>query len=557
MTTEKKLYLVNGGSVILASLVFVFAILNSRAERQVTAATENRDLCLQLVTELRESFDDLTCLARTYVVTGDDRYEKEYRAVMAVRSGEKPRSDGRSVALRQLMQEAGFESAEFAKLKEVEEHSSALAATETVAMNAVKGLYDDGSGQYVRKANPDREMALRILHDAKYHQNKAIVLKTVGEFEELMNARTKASVATFVRRESILSWLTETSLPVLPIFPVISLLIIRLQISRPLKRVVTTLSAGANGISDAAGRMSASSQSLAEGSSAQAASLEETSASLEEMSSMTKRNADNAQSAKDLANQTRAAADASWVNMQNLGEAMTEIQNSSDGISKIIKTIDQIAFQTNILALNAAVEAARAGEAGMGFAVVADEVRSLAQRSAQAAKETAAKIEGSIAKTALGVEMTRKVTESLQAILMGARKLDDVVASVATASEEQNQGVSQINNAVAQMDKITQSTAATAEQTASASRELYVEAKAVTAAVQELWILVGNSADQSALPEKSGAERQSAEERGPAVKTATATAPEHSYVSPASTAGSRAALTTDKAIPMAGNFKDF
>ena len=148
--------------------------------------------------------------------------------------------------------------------------------------------------------------------------------------------------------------------------------------------------------------ITASSQSLAEGASEQAASLEETSASLEEMSSMTRHNAENAQKANELAKQARSAADKGVADMQAMNAAMEAIKNSSDDIAKIIKTIDEIAFQTNILALNAAVEAARAGEAGMGFAVVADEVRNLAQRSAQAAKETAGQIEGAISQDGAG-----------------------------------------------------------------------------------------------------------------------------------------------------------
>ena len=175
------------------------------------------------------------------------------------------------------------------------------------------------------------------------------------------------------------------------------------------------------------------------------------------MSSMTRRNAENAQKANDLAGQARHAADKGVVDMQSMSAAIEAIKVSSDDIAKIIKTIDEIAFQTNILALNAAVEAARAGEAGMGFAVVADEVRNLAQRSAQAAKETAAKIEGAIAKTAQGVQISGKVSEALNEIVTKARQVDELVAEVSSASREQSQCISQVNTAVGQMDKVTQS----------------------------------------------------------------------------------------------------
>jgi methyl-accepting chemotaxis protein len=269
-------------------------------------------------------------------------------------------------------------------------------------------------------------------------------------------------------------------------------------VSRVLNRVSNSLGEGTEQVVSAASQVSASSQSLAEGASEQAASLEETSSSLEEMSSMTKRNAENSQKTNDLARQTRAAADKGVADMQSMTSAMAEIKKSSDDISKIIKTIDEIAFQTNILALNAAVEAARAGEAGMGFAVVADEVRNLAQRSAQAAKETAVKIEGAISKTTQGVELSGKVSETLNEIVTKARKMDELAAEVANASNEQAQGVAQVNTAVGQMDKVTQGNAASAEECAAAAEELNSQAYSMKESVGELLRLVGGASTNHA-----------------------------------------------------------
>lgn len=283
------------------------------------------------------------------------------------------------------------------------------------------------------------------------------------------------------------------------------------SIRRSLGSLADQLAQNAVATSHASRQIAHSSQSLAEGSSEQAASIEETSASLEEMSSMIRRNAENAQKANDLAKQARQAADKGAGDMQAMGSAMEAMKASSDDIAKIIKTIDEIAFQTNILALNAAVEAARAGEAGMGFAVVADEVRNLAQRSAQAAKETAAKIEGAISNAAQGVDLSGKVGVALNGILTKARQVDELITEVASASREQSQGIAQINTAVSQMDKVTQSNAASAEESAAASEELNAQAEVMKGSVKELLNLVGGSSaggfehGQAAVSPRAGA----------------------------------------------------
>ena len=263
------------------------------------------------------------------------------------------------------------------------------------------------------------------------------------------------------------------------------------SVTGPIRGIVARLSEGAEQTAGAAAQVSASSQSLASGAGQQASSLEETSASLEEMAGMTRKNAETANRVNDLGKQARQAAETGARNMSEMSAAMEAIKVSSDDIAKIIKTIDEIAFQTNILALNAAVEAARAGHAGMGFAVVADEVRNLAQRSATAAKETAAKIEGAITKTAQGVQISRKVAEGLQEIVAKARQVDALAAEVAAASAEQSQGIEQVNRAVAQMDKVTQSNAACAEQSSGASESLNTQAAALRQAVSDLVSLAG------------------------------------------------------------------
>ena len=257
--------------------------------------------------------------------------------------------------------------------------------------------------------------------------------------------------------------------------------------------VVQTVSAGAEQIAAAASQVSSASQSLAEGSSQQAAALEETSSSLEEMASMTKRNADNASQCNALMAQAKEVVGEMARATDEMSQTMSKIKKSSDETTKIIHTIDEIAFQTNILALNAAVEAARAGEAGAGFAVVADEVRNLAQRCAQAAKETAVKLEESVNNADQGVQVSSRVADSLQRTVSNATKVAQLVAEIATASGEQNQGIGQINTAVSQMDKVTQSNAGTAEESAAAAEEMSAQSIALKEAVVNLQQLVGSA----------------------------------------------------------------
>ncbi len=261
--------------------------------------------------------------------------------------------------------------------------------------------------------------------------------------------------------------------------------------NRVLRRLATSLDEGALQTAAAARQVSMASQSLSSGASEQASSVEETSASLEEITSMIRATAENAQQAKALAADSRLAVDAGSSAMGAMTKAMESIDSSSAEVAKIVKDIDEIAFQTNILALNAAVEAARAGEAGAGFAVVADEVRSLAQRSAAAAKETAVKIEAAIASSRQGSANSAKVAASLRQIADSVTSTDSLVADIADAAREQSQGIEQINSGIAQMEKVTQSNASSAEESASASEELSSQAQSVQDLVTGLRNFVG------------------------------------------------------------------
>jgi methyl-accepting chemotaxis protein len=272
--------------------------------------------------------------------------------------------------------------------------------------------------------------------------------------------------------------------------------------TRPIRAIAVHLASEADRTKQSAAQVASAAQTMADGASQQASALEESSSALHEMSSTTARNSENAQNAKQLAQEARNTADAGASDIEQLKISMGAIQASSNEISKIIKTIDEIAFQTNILALNAAVEAARAGEAGAGFAVVAEEVRSLAQRCAAAARETSEKISDSTEKSTHGARVSEKVASNLSAIVERIRRLDGMVAEIAEASAEQSKGITQVSEAVNGIDRITQSNAALSQQSASSAEEMQTQAEAVRAAVAELMSMVqGDSALATAAEE--------------------------------------------------------
>jgi methyl-accepting chemotaxis protein len=337
-----------------------------------------------------------------------------------------------------------------------------------------------------------------------------------------------------------------------------SLWLVRRRILPPLLATANSLVQTSALTASATAQVSQASHSLAEGASQQAASLEETSASIEELSSMTRRNLDSAQRGKTLGAEAHQSADTGrrQLDAMNLtlnaiktavGEmesAVREIQTSSQEIAKIIKTIDEIAFQTNLLALNAAVEAARAGEAGAGFAVVADEVRALAQRSAQAARDTSEQIAAAVKRSELGSVTSQKVAASLGEVESTARgleevfqgiarqitALDEVTTQIVSASQEQNSGLSEVNGAVGQIDKVTQSNAASAEENAAAAEQLTGQTTTLQQIVTQLQcVVMGQTSAASRLAASRSAPTSSRpgarDHRNQAISLAAAGAP--------------------------------
>ena len=392
------------------------------------------------------------------------------------------------------------------------------------------------------------DVALKRAKDAA-HASEPLFTDMVSNFESELNAsRAFASLLILI--------IAVASLVIGSVMGTV--------ISGRLKWILTQLSesiaAGSEQVASACRQVAAASQQLASGASEQASSIEETSSSLEEMASMTQQNAGNAMQARSLAELVREAAGSGETVMNEMNRAMADIKSASDDVGKIIKTIDEIAFQTNLLALNAAVEAARAGDAGRGFAVVAEEVRSLAQRSATAAKESALKIESAVSKSNAGVETAKKVGTALSEISVNVKKANDLISEISAASQEQSQGISQINVAVQQMDKVVQSNAANAEETASASEELTSQAESLREAVD---VLVG-----SASSSNDGYRKSAARETGRHFKMSPDAGQGNGWHSPKATSAldapplEQVKRTAEKTLPMgelagAGEFKRF
>ena len=359
-----------------------------------------------------------------------------------------------------------------------------------------------------------------LIEEGKFHdaqmlsrqKNRALTDKINATIEELLTRQEKNLDTAKAEQDAG----SAQSGIVIAIVVVISLLVAGVvvwvvrNVTGELRTAATDLRTNAEQVLSASSQVASSSQSLSQGATEQAASLEETSASMEEMASMTRKNAENSQSAAGLVLETEAAVRDSNAALGDMVTAMTGIRESSGKISKIIKTIDEIAFQTNILALNAAVEAARAGEAGMGFAVVADEVRNLAQRSAQAAKDTAGLIEDAITRSEEGSAKVEHMATVIGAITDKATKVKALVDEISLASRQQTQGIDQVTQAIAQMEKVTQTTAATAEESAAASEELNSQAEMSMQTVGQLETMVGGASLGGYAPPRPAAPKAAA-----------------------------------------------
>ena len=339
---------------------------------------------------------------------------------------------------------------------------------------------DEASGSRVYQKTKDKKLTKNMI---------GIDKKVIKDGQTI--GMIKLGITKYYREKTMIEDLVRNLLITLAIVVGLMITYFTTQgITKRINSIITGLTEGADLATTASDGLSAASQELSEGSAEQASSIEETSSTLQEIATTFRQTYANIEQTRRLSELTKEVSEKGNDEMQDMISAMSEIKKSSDEIAKIIRVIDDIAFQTNILALNAAIEAARAGEAGAGFAVVAEEVRNLAGRSAQAAKDTAGMIKANIDLSANGVMVTERIKDSLKEITTHAKKVSQLMDEIAAASEEQSQGIEQVNSAIVQMESITQQNSMNAEETAATSHELSLQAQNLREIVRELIELV-------------------------------------------------------------------
>jgi methyl-accepting chemotaxis protein len=479
MTIGKKLFLSIGAALTAGLVIGILMFVSlSRVDAGMDRVVNNNAKGKALANQIDNNLTELISLERGMVLKGIikdqaslDKYHEDYRSELT---------------------KLNANVTQFAPLVKSPEGQAFVTSLTTNSSR----LSDFNDQIYQKINNHDMEAALAFLAGqfvpvANELQAHSI---TVANLQDELMAKEVANVKSI---ETQSFTVTIVMLLVCLAVGVIVVVIVR-GINGSLLATATSLSDGAAQIAAAASQVSSSSQSLAQGATEAAAAIEETSASTEEINSMARRSTDSSRATAALVSDSQQRVELANQNLEDMVVAMNDLTESSGKISKIIRVIDEIAFQTNILALNAAVEAARAGEAGMGFAVVAEEVRNLAQRSAQAAKDTASLIEESISKTSSSKDKVDQVAVTMRAITEESGRIKVLIDGVSQGSEEQSRGIEQIGRAITQIEKTTQNAAANSEESAAAAEELSAQSETLREIIAQLRRMV--TADASSQP---------------------------------------------------------
>lgn len=530
MDIFKKVKLLNFLTFGLITSLYLCITAAFYYQEQLKNSYETQFISQQLAVGLKQESAGLTRSARTFVVTGDSSYEKEYFDILAVRNGEKERPDGRKISGKQLMVDAGFTEEEFALLSDAEKRSNDLVQTETIAMNAAKGLFRDANGEFTVKGEPDLVLGRKLMHDESYHKNIAYIGEPISAFEKAMVKRTNASV----EQATTYAKLALGAVAIMIIGMSFTMYLSSNTLRSAVRMQAEALTHAYSKIRTSVANLTDTSNELSTASAESASSLQETASSLEELTAMVQKNAEHAKATSQTAKQSEGSAHNGKQAMQEMVDAIKEINSSNDTIisqinqsnqeiSSIVrviaeigektKVINDIVFQTKLLSFNASVEAARAGENGKGFAVVAEEVGSLATMSGNAAKEISDLLDSSISKVEGIVNMTREKVDGL--FLEGKKKvdhgthiahqcesiLDEIVHSVssmtqmaneiAIACNEQSMGISEINKAMSQLDEVTHANANSSSSISTASSELNKTTIELNTTIENLGHLTG------------------------------------------------------------------
>ena len=574
--TIKNLFLaLLAALTLLLCLVLLSVISLKSASDEVDRSADLRYRSYLLADELRQSSDDLTRLARTYAVTGDAKYEKQYFDILDIRNGKKPRPehyeriywdfvaagidkpqpDGATASLQALMKEAGFSEQEFAKLKEAQNNSDALVKNETIAMNAVKGLFDDGTGQFTKKGDPDLELARKLTHDENYHKYKAQIMKPVDEFLELLDKRTSAAVEQAKQAETRMQyWVTGLVLFSIAFLVVALLTVYRriiaalggepavasevvkqvaagdLSVEIPvantdstsllaamkvmqsnLQKLIGEIQTDADMVASAAKKMTIAAEDVACSSNQQSASSLVIAAAMEQLTVSINLISDSANRAQTISgdsellmNETsgvvseavnRIAKIATVV--EQASQTVRTVGQESENVSKIVLVIKEVADQTNLLALNAAIEAARAGEQGRGFAVVADEVRKLAERTTQSTQEITTMISSMQSSARDAVTCIEDAVANVNEGVILTKRVGESVSQLGASSHEVKGVIIDVSSALREQNAASNEIARNVEQIAQTGERNSGAVGAVAKAATELQQLANSLTDSA------------------------------------------------------------